>query len=475
MLIRWNVGDNSYCFLVLPIFMYLCWEKKSFQFKKLTWSTLGMIPAIVSVFIIATGELGSMESLLFIGIWGCITSLVIILYGLKRSLSIWFPILILAFIVPLPPFINNILTFEMKMAASSIAVEMMRVIGMSVLKHGNIIDLGIAQLQVVDACSGLRYIVSMVLMALLIGHFFVTGWWRKLILLMFVYPLSIVLNAVRIFITGLLTINGYQNMIQGVFHDMAGLMAFLAAGFIFLVIAKLSMRVGNINPRAEKIDKGADPVSKRKVIFLSLSLSLLFISSGWALHSFRSVLSIPKRNQFDSFPMEINDWKGKKSYFSKEIMDSLWADDYVNATFTRPGTSNSIFLLIPYYKYQGTRHTAHAPHSCLLGSGWSIADNGQITVDVGDRKLDIGIMHFQKGNMNMLASYFFLQRGRVIVSPLWNKFYLLMDALKLRRTDGALVRVEILTNSENGLDGAGTQLKAFIKDLWPLLSKYVPN
>ncbi len=478
--IRWDSGDNSYCYLVVPIFIYLCWEKTTtFRFGRFSWSAWGILPATGSVLLLVVGELGAVESFLFIGIWGCVASTVIMLYGWKRSRQLWFPLLILAFIVPLPPFVNRILTFKMKMAASTLSVEMLRAFGVSVLQNGNVIDLGVTTLQVVDACSGLRYIMSMFLMSLLIGHFFVTGWWRRVLLLIFVYPLSILINAGRIFIIGLLTLNGYTFLTEGPFHDLAGLVAFLIAGGFILIFAKVLMKIGPVKytrPPADPLsDSGGGSVPISKVVALSLGLSFLFAGSGFALQNMGVVLNIPERPGFDSFPMEINGWQGKRQYLSQEIMDSLWADDYVDAVFNRAGSGHTIMLLVPYYEYQGTRHTAHAPQSCLLGSGWAMTRSGRTEVDVGDRNINIGMMHLQKDNMHMLASYFFFQRGRVIVSPWMNKFYLMLDAVQRRRTDGALVRVEMLVPENADITTAEAQLKGFIRDLWPLLKKYVPE
>lgn len=474
--LRWNSADNSYCYLVGPVFLYLCWEiKDDFRFGEFSWSIWGLFSALLSVFTIIAGELGSVETLLFVGLWGCVASVIITMYGVRRSLSLWFPLLILLFIVPLPPFINRILTFKMKMAASSLSVEMLRAVGISVLQNGNILDLGVTKMQVVDACSGLRYIVSMFLMSLFIGYFFVKGWWRKSLLVLFVYPLSIIINAVRIFITGILFIQGYQSLTEGVFHDGAGLIAFLVAGVILLVFAKVLMKIGTVREAKQWRDPGVPRVSFAKSLVLTVCFCVLFAGSGWGLQNMASALTIPPRNSFASFPMEIAGWQGNRTYLSQEILDSLWSDDYVNATFTRKGSPNAIYLLIPYYEYQGTRHTAHAPQSCLLGGGWGISSSGNTKVAVPGREIDTGVMLLKKDDHRMLASYFFLQRGRVIVSPWWNKFYLMLDAVKMRRTDGALVRVEMAVAEGQDLDEAEKMLHEFIAGLWPLLTEYVPN
>lgn len=476
--IRWNNDDNNYCFLVVPVFLYLCWEKKDdFRFGDFLWSSWGIVSALFSVLLIIAGELGSVETLLYLGIWGCISSLIITLYGLRRSLLLFFPLLILLFIVPMPPYINEVLTFKMKMAASSLSVEMMRWVGISVLQSGNILDLGVSKMQVVDACSGLRYIVSMILLALLIGHFFVVGLWRKFFLLLLVYPLSIFSNAVRIFVGGLLTINGFPQFNEGAYHDAQGMVAFLVAGAILFFCGWLLQKVGKLREPKKIRDKGCRPASLSAAMLFTVFYVALFGGSGWALQNMAGTLIIPQRTSFASFPMEIAGWQGSRNYLSKEILDSLWADDYVNVTFSKDGVSNAIYLLIPYYEYQGTRHTAHAPQSCLLGGGFELvqASTRKVVVSSG-KDIDIAMLHLQKGDLRMLASYFFYERGRVITSPWKNKLYLMWDAFRLRRTDGALVRVEMTVPPGQNIAQAEKMLTDFIAGgLWPLLPVYIPN
>ena len=181
--IRWNNGDDSYCYFIIPLFAYLCWEKrKYFHFREFSWTPWGVLSGFFSVALIILGEMGSLETFTYIGLWGCITSIVFLLYG-KRIRSLVFPIIILLFIVPLPPFINGTLTFYLKMVASKLSVDLLSFAGASVIQEGNIIDFGIRQLEVADACSGLRYFMPMILMGILMAHYFTRDLWRKSIVL----------------------------------------------------------------------------------------------------------------------------------------------------------------------------------------------------------------------------------------------------------------------------------------------------
>lgn len=173
--------------------------------------------------------------------------------------------------------------------------------------------------------------------------------------------------------------------------------------------------------------------------------------------------------------MQIADWQGERHTLPPEVLASLWADDYTSATFEKKGTLNKIKLLIPYYHYQATYHTAHTPQACMLGSGWALARSDDRTVSVlPGRTIPVRSIIWKKKGTNVLGVYFFLQRGRVITSPWASKGYLLWDAITRHRTDGALVRMEMRIGTYQGIADAQRIMDGFISDIWPVLQEYVP-
>lgn len=475
LLSRWGDGDNSYCYLIAPLFLYLCWEKRGeFQFGQFNWHLWGAIPVVFSLFLIVAGELGAVETLLYMGMWGCIVGILFILYGLRLR-HLLFQLLVLAFIVPMPPFINRMLTFNLKLAASTLSVMMLRLAGVSVLQDGNIIDLGITQMQVVDACSGLRYFVPLILMALLFGHFYGKRPWQKFVLLIVVPPLSIVVNAIRIFATGMMHVWGYPELAEGFLHDFSGWILFMVAGAILLGVSMILKRFGAAADERLEKDDGGHAAGRMMPASLTIALCLVFVASGYALQRLPSAANLPAHRSFDAFPMRLGDWQAKRSYLSKEILNGLWADDYVSATYFRNDLPNSVHLLIPFYEYQGTRHTAHAPQSCMLGGGWSMISSRDhaIKTDQG-HQLKLRTHVWQKGNTHILGSYFFFMRGRTIVSPWMNKFWLMVDAFTRQRTDGALVRAEMTLAPNQSPEDAYRILEDFVVRVYEILPEYVP-
>jgi len=473
---QWSTGDNSYAYLIVPLFLYLLWERKDrLRFGEFSWNIWGLAPIALSILLILVGELGSMLTLLFSGLWGCMVGLAILLYG-KRTRFLLFPLLILFFIVPLPPFINRMLTFKLKMVASSLSVEMSRAVGMTVFQEGNIIDLGVDKLQVTDACSGLRYFMSMILMSLLIGYYFVRAWWCRGILLILVLPLSIFINAFRIWVTGILTVKGYKGLTQAFAHDLTAWVIFLIAGALLILVA-IGLKKMEPYPGMQILsDPGEQRAWAVRPWIITAIVCVLFLGSGWAVRHVPSAFALPGRTSFEHFPDEIGKWKGERHYLSKAIMNSFWADDYVSAIYYRNEVKNRVYLLIPYYKYQTIQHTAHAPQSCLLGSGWTMLNSTDRWVKIGGgKRIRVRMMVMEKGGQKLLASYFFLGRGRVLTSPWWNKFYLIWDAFTKRRTDGALVRAELRVIPGQDIDDAYKILEGFISKLWVQLPRFVPS
>ena len=144
----------------------------------------------------------------------------------------------------------------MKLAASTIATIMLRFSGVSVFQDGNIIDLGITQLQVVEACSGLRYLMPLFLLALLIGYFFTKGWWRNGIIVLLVVPLSVFFNALRIWMSGILTVKGHPELVENFFHDFSGWVIFMIAGAILFGVTRIINRIGRYDGDKQIIDTG---------------------------------------------------------------------------------------------------------------------------------------------------------------------------------------------------------------------------
>ncbi len=473
----WHLGDNSYCYLVPIIFAYLCWERRStFRFKEMDFNPLGILVLVASFLLAYTGLFSAVDFLLYLGLWGAILALFFLFYG-KRVFQLRFPFLVLLFIAPLPPFIQRVLTFKLQLITSKFAALMLHLSGIEVLREGNLLRLGEACLQVAEACSGLRYFMPLLLLGLLVSYYGLRTFYLRALLVLMVLPIAIFSNALRVFFTGLLLARGHTLLLEDPYHSLLGLMVFLVALALFLLLVPILRQFEGSKPLKKVPLSPTGPVGKsRSSLWPAIIFSILLFLGGLG---FRKVpeLSVKKPSQpLLYFPLEIGGWRGEPQRLSPQILESLWADDYFYGLYRRKDFGGVILLLIPYYSYQTTWHTIHTPQSCLLGGGWDIVKAGVWRLDLPEGKtVEVKYFWLKKKDQRLLATYFFFERGRVLIDPWKHKFYLLYDAIFRRRTEGALVRVEMLCPSDVNSQRAEELLKGFLRALWPHLKRFIPE
>jgi len=153
-------------------------------------------------------------------------------FGLVRELG--FPLTLLLFMVPLPAIIYTQITFPLQLLASDLAERTLTLVGIPVLRDGNVLELPSQKLQVVEACSGIRSLLSLSFLSLVYAYFFDTKRWMRLALLVCIVPIAIAANAARVTITGLLSERD-PALAQGLYHSLEGWVIFMVS-LVFLVV-----------------------------------------------------------------------------------------------------------------------------------------------------------------------------------------------------------------------------------------------
>ncbi len=180
-------------------------------------------------------------------------------------------------------------------------------------------------------------------------------------------------------------------------------------------------------------------------------------------------------------PMAIDRWRGEPGpALDRASVTALGADDLLNRVYTAAGT-NPVALYVGYYKSQREGDTIHSPLNCLPGAGWEPIDRRLRTIVVGgapdgSRSIVVNRLIIRKDLDRELVLYWYQGHGRVVASEYWGRLLLAYDALRLNRTDGALVRlitpVASGTGEEDRADASATR---FARALVPLLDAYVPR
>src|SRR5262249_40545398 len=178
--------------------------------------------------------------------------------------------------------------------------------------------------------------------------------------------------------------------------------------------------------------------------------------------------SAPPRTNFDQFPMQMADWSGRQQPpMAGNILKILGVDDYFDRVYFRKDRALA-GLYIGYYKSQRQGDSIHSPQNCLPGAGWEPVEQGALVIptrtDAGPEEIRVNRSIIQKGIERQLVLYWYQSHGRVVASEYWSKFYLVRDAVRLNRTDAALVRVivPIRTGVDSGEKRAEEQAVDFV-------------
>jgi len=201
----WKRDDYTYCYLIPFIVLYLVWEKRT-KLSELVSSPSwpGIIPLGIGVAFYWLGELGGEFYTLYVASWFLLVGLCWIHLGWRKLRTICFAFVFILIMFPFPNFLYQKLSLKLKLISSELAVAMMQLYGMSAYREGNIIDLGFTQLQMVDACSGLRYLIPLIVLGVLLAYFFKAALWKRALLVISTVPLTIITNSIRIALTGIL-------------------------------------------------------------------------------------------------------------------------------------------------------------------------------------------------------------------------------------------------------------------------------
>jgi exosortase len=175
-----------------------------------------------------------------------LTGVVLLLGGTKVLKALAFPLFLLVFLFPIPAILYARITLPLQLFASSIAETMLNWAGIPVLRDGNVLELASQRLSVVEACSGIRSLLSLGFLALVYGYFFDKKTWMRWLLLAATIPIAIAANAIRVALTGL--IGEYRaDLAQGFLHILQGWVLFIVALLLLVAFHRLVNRCRSIS------------------------------------------------------------------------------------------------------------------------------------------------------------------------------------------------------------------------------------
>jgi len=230
-----NHSDNSHGFLVPLISIYFILEKrKKIQFNTLSSSILGLIVLIISLLVYVISFAGDIAFISRIMMLVSLIGMLLYNFGKDVVKTFAFPLLFLFFMIPVPVSLLERISIPLQLFASIVSTQLIQLFSIPVYQEGNVLYFAQTQLEVAQACSGLRSIVALTMLSVIFVYLTRKGVARKIILLTSAIPIALLANIMRVTGTGILAHLYGSVVARGFLHEISGLVVFV---FGFLVLS----------------------------------------------------------------------------------------------------------------------------------------------------------------------------------------------------------------------------------------------
>jgi exosortase D (VPLPA-CTERM-specific) len=479
-----NNDDFSHGLLIIPISLYLIWERR----QRLTgyrpqsdWRALSVL--VLAILLLVVGELGAELFTIRVSLLIFFIATLWLLYGWELIKASAFPLAFLFLMLPLPGFIYRNLTFPLQILSSKWAVGFLHLWGIMAYREGNVIDLGFTQFQVVEACNGLRFILPLFTLGVLFAFWKKRPLWKRLILIAATVPIAIFANVLRIGGTGVLSKFFGPEVAEGFFHGFSGWAVFmLSFGLFFILNYLLSLLPGEASETEDSADEPdvleapeqSDSASGVSMATLGVAL-VLILATPLVVKELGNVPPRPLQRPLSDFPLSVEGYLGKPDTMDATIWEKVGGQSYFIANYYHEKLP-PISFYVAYYEYQRKAGDfIHSPKLCLPGAGWYFEVNHTRQIGLPDKKtLAFNELVSRKGDHSQLVYYWYQGRDRNFTNEFAAKFWMVWDGIWRRRTDGALVRIITNLRPNQPIEDAQIIMDKFAANVAMELNSFLP-
>ena len=241
----WSQDDNySHGFLIPPLAAYFVWERRGRLAQAVRRPSLwGLALVLASLGVLVAGILGVEFFLTRVSLIGVIAGSVLFLAGWSHLRILSFPLAFLLLMIPLPALIFNQIAFPLQLFASKFGTNVLQYCSVPVLREGNVIVLASTRLEVAEACSGIRSLISLLTLGIVFGYFTDKRLSVRTVIALSTIPIAIFANGLRVAGTGLAAHYYGPEAAEGFFHTFSGWLVFLVAFVMLFLVVQVVRRV----------------------------------------------------------------------------------------------------------------------------------------------------------------------------------------------------------------------------------------
>ena len=483
----WNDPNFSHGPFVPLFSLYVLWQDRD-RLRRLpkrpSWS--GALIILLGLGALIGGIVGAELFLSRASLLIVLAGLVVLFLGWNRLRAVLFPWAFLLLMIPIPKIIFNEITIPLQKFASVTAAHVLPNLGVPVYREGNIINLPAMPLEVAEACSGIRSLMSLATLAIIYGYFMEPKKWIQFLLAVASVPIAVAANAFRIIGTGLLVQYWDPEKAEGFFHTFSGWLIFMVSLVLLLLVHRVlvwadrrwvSSSPRKAVPEPTSASSASEAGGRRMGVWRFATAVLLLCMALLFLQRRAGTEVIPERASLTSFPMEVGDWGGRAVPIEKGIRDVLGPGDFMLRVYEREQSSDpAVDLFVAYFPSQRSGDTMHSPQNCLPGAGWNFATRRRIELSPpGVAPFVVNQNVVAKGTDRQLVLYWYYAHDRAVASEYSAKWYLISDAMRMNRSDGSLIRITTPMLPGETIEAAMQRLRPFADEVVPKLPAYIPK
>jgi exosortase D (VPLPA-CTERM-specific) len=478
----WGDPNFSHGFFVPAFFLFVLWQSRN-QLKKVkikpSWTGLPII--VLALIMLVLGELGvelftSRSSFIIL-----LAGLIVLFQGWPMFRAVLFPWAFLFLMVPLPTIVLQHFTFPLQIFASKLATLSLQTVGVPALREGNQIYLPHITLEVAQACSGIRSLISLLTLSIMYGYLTEDRNWVRVLLACASVPIAVVANVFRIFITGLVG-QWDPDKAQGFYHEFQGWLVFVVALALLFTLHRVINAIWQPapvpslprQPLSNNIAASPAPIPLWSARLLTAAALMLITGVGLAQ---RPPQVVPQPGPLSQLPLQLGNWVGTDDPIDDETREILGPGEFLQREYDDSAQRQpSIGLFVAYFPTQEMGDTIHSPNHCLPGAGWVPTRREVIHLSMpGGSSFPVNRYVVSKAGDRQLVLYWFQAHGREVASEYAAKYYLIADSIRLHRSDGALVRLMTPMLKGESPDAAQSRVMQLGTQLLPLLDNSIPR
>jgi EpsI family protein len=203
---------------------------------------------------------------------------------------------------------------------------------------------------------------------------------------------------------------------------------------------------------------------------------VLLAGAGLFLHSRSQAERLPPHDELASLPTRVGAWLGRDVALSPNVRQVLGEGDFLVRIYGRRPDEPYLDLFLAFFASQRSGSSIHSPQNCLPGAGWLPVESGRIKLlRPNGKAITVNRYLIGKGLERRLVLYWYQAHGRVVASEYWAKFYLVADAIRMNRSDSALVRIVTVVDHNEALAHAQERAVEFAQEILPALDRCIPE